>query len=298
VRTPHTSIRNIRIPTNLARLPAWARADRLEAIDLPWRNDTPAERAQREARQAVSQAERRYTAQVRDRRRALAKAERAHEQAVRRAQNSLAEAERSGDRQIRSTEAAIRSATSGGELRRFLQLRLYEDRLVTPEVAVPVEPGLRAVVGTDDTVRALASPYTRSRLQDRHAPGRHVGPRRLRGGHTYLLVETGATSILVPCDEQAKDADAFAQAVNVTALNADRLAARRMSAAGELVGELQERRSRRDAAVAEAHRALEDVESDTAAIDSARAELAAAEADTAEVDRARAELERVQESVP
>jgi hypothetical protein len=290
---PHTSIRNIRIPTNLARRPSWA--DRLEAIDLPWRNDTPEERAVRGARLAVSQAERRHEALVRDRRRALAKAERAHDQAVRRAQDALAQAERTGDRQIHAQEAAIRSATSGGELRRFLHLRLYEDRLETPDVAIPVETGLRAIVGTDETLRALASPHTRSRLQERSAAGRHVGPRRLRSRHTYLLIDTSATSLVVPCDEQAREAASFAQAVNVTALNADRLAARRMSAAGDLVGELKEHHSRREQALVEASRALDEAESDTAAIDAARAALADAEADTAEIDHARAELERVQE---
>ena len=84
MRTPHPSIRSIRIPTNLARLPSWA--DRLESMDLPWRNDTPADRAVREARRALSKAERRHEAAVRERRRAVRKAERAHEQAVGRAQ--------------------------------------------------------------------------------------------------------------------------------------------------------------------------------------------------------------------
>jgi hypothetical protein len=217
---------------------------------------------------------------------------------VRQARNALAQAERGGDRQILATEAAIRSATSGGEIQRFLQLRLYEDRLETPEVALAVEPGLRAIVGTDETLRALALPPTRSRLQDRNAAGRHVGTRRLRSRHTYLLVETSAISVVVACDEHAREAAAFAQAVNVTALNADRLAAKRLTAAGDLVGDLQEHRDRREAAVVEASRALEAVESDTAAIDAARAELAAAEADTAEIDRARGELERLRRERP
>jgi hypothetical protein len=229
---------------------------------------------------------------VRSKRRELSRAERAHRRAVRRAHRELHRAEQTAGREVRAAERALAEVSSGAELARYRRFRLRADRVETPEGDLSVVPGLRATALRGEHVRTIARPQTAARLENEGA-GRHAGVRRVRGGRTYLLIETKDASILLPWrdDHAARE---FIQAVNVAALNAGKLAARRSGAAAHLEEELAELRNRGERAVAEARGTVEGVGADTAAIVAARAALAAAEADTGEVARARAALEALE----
>lgn len=284
------------IPSRLPSLGPLVARVRLAAW-LARARPTPEERAQRAAldgaRQALRDAEHEHASRIRAKRRELQHAEHEHAAAVRSAQAELSEAERTEQAAIGELERKLTTFTGTRELARYGPFRLYDDRIETGREPIPVVAGLRALVAAGEVV-AYARPESSgaARILDPGGhPRRHTTPKPRR---TYLVIDAAGSQVLLEAHADPA-AEAFAEMVNVAALNADRVARARSGATAELERELSQLRQRRDAAVAEATGKLEAAEADLAAVEAARQALAEAEGDTAEIARRREALASLQQ---
>ena len=276
------------VPTreaSLERLPAQLRLPRSEL--------TPEEKAHREkltaARRALKAAERKHASRVRTARRQLRGAERAHDAAVRSARKALEKSERAAAAAVTDVEGRLATVSSGRKLGTFGPLVVYEDRLDTGDEIVPLPPGFRALVGPPAALAPSGEPGDGDRVVDgRGKPRRHLDAKRV-----YLALQDGDRRLLVEArDEDA--ARAFAELVNLAALNVDRITRVRSEAGAELDTRLTQVRREQTAVVDQAHAKLLAVQSDREAIETATRALADTEADTAEIERRREELAAVE----
>ena len=179
--------------------------------------------------------------------------------------------------------------SSGRKLGTFGALVVYEDRLDTGDEIVPLPPGFRALVGPPAALAPSGEPGDGDRVVDgRGKPRRHLDAKRV-----YLALQDGDRRLLVEArDEDA--ARAFAELVNLAALNVDRITRVRSEAGAELDTRLMQVRREQTAVVDQVHAKLLATEADREAIETATRALADTEADTAEVERRREELAAVE----
>jgi hypothetical protein len=270
---------------SLERLPAQLRLPRSEL--------TPEEKAHREelttARRALRDAERRHASRVKSARRQLRGAERAHDAAVRSARKEFEKAEGAAESAVGEVEGRLATVTSGRKLGAFGALVLYEDRLDTGDEVVPLVPWFRALVGPPPALAPSGEPGEGDRVVDSRGKPR----RRLNAKRVYLALQDGDRRLLVEArDEEA--ARAFAELVNLAALNVDRITRVRNEAGAELDTRLTQVRREQTAAVDQAHAKLLAVQADREAIETAARALADTEADTVEIERLREGLAAVE----
>ena len=135
-----------------------------------------------------------------------------------------------------------------GDVRRAV---VYEDRLDTGDEILPLPPGFRALVGPPAALAPSGEPGDGDRVVDgRGKPRRHLDAKRV-----YLALQDGDRRLLVEArDEDA--ARAFAELVNLAALNVDRITRVRSEAGAELDTRLMQVRREQTAVVDQVHAKL------------------------------------------
>jgi hypothetical protein len=293
VPTDSQRLRRLRelVPTREAATDQLPNQPRLQRTEL-----TPEDRAHRDAvdaaRRDLRGAERRHASAVKAARRELRDAERAHSSAVSSARKQLAKAERTAESIVGEIEGRLSSVSQGRKLAALGALVLYEDRLDTSDEVVRLTPTFRAWVGPPGAFPPSPEPAGERIVDSRGRPRRRLNAKRV-----YLALEDGYRRLLVEArDEQ--EARAFAELVNVAALNVNRVSRVRDEAGVELDARLRTTRREQTALVDHAHARLLEAEADREAVENAARALADVEADTAEVERLREALAAVERSGP
>ncbi|MDQ3821895.1 MAG: hypothetical protein M3321_01475, partial [Actinomycetota bacterium] len=221
----------------------------------------------REAKRALSAAQKAYRNRVREARKQLEEAERAHRRQVKDAERARDQAEKDYARRVRDAEKELAQAETGRLVAAYGRVRLYDNRLEAPEGTVELSRRIKAKV---------------------ESSGRQTSKRDTR--QLYLLLDTPAFDSAVRCNPDHKpQVRALAAAIGTAAKNADALIREhdeRLEAARNRLERVRADRSGTEAAAAR----LVEVAGDTATIDDLRARLAATEADTTEVDARAADL--------
>jgi hypothetical protein len=206
----------------------------------------------KQARQAVRDAEAAYKSRCRTAERALEDAERAHARRVRDTEKALDLAQQQCQADVDRAHWAAEFARSGAVEDSYGEVRLYPDRLETPQGAVALSPAVRA------TVEATGIQTEKSDTRE-----------------TLLLLDTPAFDAVIRVNpSDTTRVREFAARINTAAKNAEA------------------RKREHAAALAAAEGELSRVRADRTAIERAEAELARAQADTEPTRLASAALER------
>jgi hypothetical protein len=267
---------------------------RLTRPDAAARAERAAQRreraALRRARFALRRARWSHRLRIWKARHALGQVERAHAREVTKAQSRLRTAEDLHERKLRAAEAALTTARAPRQLARYGDLILSENQIKTGAGAVALSSKARAVVETAANLLAAGFP----RFSHPGGAGRSTGsvlaelrkhPRR-----EYLLVESPEFLTLVRCHRDDQEAEAFAQQLNVAALNVDAFEQKRRAAMEQRKQELMRLETAPAPEIEEAKAALAAAEGDTAPVEAARTTLPEVEADTGEIEQRQAEL--------
>lgn len=207
---------------------------------------------QKQARRAVREAEEAYSTRSRDAERALDDAERAHAKHVRAAEKNLERAEQQYQAEVDRAQRAAEFARSGALEAAYGDVRLYPDRLESPEGTVPLSSDLRA------TVEATGTKTEKSDSRE-----------------TILLLDTPSYDAVIRVNpNDTTGVRELAAKINTAAKNAEI------------------RRQSHTAGITAAEADVQRVRADRAAIESAKTDLAAARADTQATELAARALER------
>ena len=232
---------------------------------------TPEEKQRRdaikEAKRARDEAEKAYRQRVRAARDNAARAERERERALSDTRRALREAEKRYEKSVAQAEKELENARIGpllGGYGRFAGnklVRLYDNRLETPNGTVPLSKQVKAKV---------------------ESSGRKTEKRDTR--ELYLLIDTPAFDSAITCNPNDNASlRQLAASINTAAKNAAALIEGHDAREAAAEARLAQVRGDR-AEIDEASARLAATEADTDALEAARAALAEAEADTAEID--------------
>lgn len=221
----------------------------------------------RDARERLAVAEREYEARVRQAKERLGQAEREHTRSQKEAEDRLKGAVRSHDQSLRDATNELASAQTGQLLGSYGDVRLYSNRLETPDGTVEISPAVHASVETSGAKSDKAD--TREVLLLLDTP-RFDSVIRARPGDATLVRELAA-KINTAAKNAVERTQSYEQALADSQLRFDRVNADR-------------------SAIDAAQAAVDAARSDTGASELAARELEAATSDTAALDARRAEL--------
>lgn len=223
--------------------------------------------AVKEARAAFDSAQREYRRRVQVAHEALADVRRQREAAIKKAKKELANAQADYDRRVKAAGDLLRERTEGSLLGSYGDVKLYENRLETPEGSVPLASAIRASVETS----GVKTDKTDNR-------------------ETVLLLDTPKFDAVVRANpNDTTTVRELAARINTAAKNAADLITKyetALASAKDALASTTSATAGRDEAAA----ALQRLEGDTRAVDAAEAALRAAEEDKADVERRRASL--------
>ncbi|MDQ5820895.1 MAG: hypothetical protein M3540_05600 [Actinomycetota bacterium] len=221
----------------------------------------------REARERLAAAEREYEARVRQARELFGQTEREHDRSLKEAEDHLKDAVRNHDRSLRDATGDLAAAQTGQLLGSYGNVRLYSNRLETPDGTVEISPAVRATVET-------------SGAKSDKADTREV----------LLLLDTPRfDSVIRGHPGDATPVREFAAKINTAAKNA----AERTQSYEQTLANAQQRFDDVNAdrgAIEAAQAAVDAVRSDTGAVEAAARELEAARSETSALDSRRSEL--------
>lgn len=223
--------------------------------------------AVKEARAAFDAAQREYRQRVRAAHEALEDVRRQREAAIKNAKKELQRAQAEYDRRLKGAEDLLRERKEGSLLGSYGSVKLYENRLETPEGSVPLGSEIKASVETS----GVKTDKTDNR-------------------ETVLLLDTPKFDAVVRANpNDTTTVRELAARVNTAAKNAADLITKyetALAAASETLESAKAETEERDEATA----ALQRLEDDTRALDGAEANLHAAEEDKADVESRRTAL--------
>ena len=118
----------------------------------------------------------------------------------------------------------------------------------------------------------------------------NLGKGKRRAKRVYLLLETPEFASALRCTSEDEEARAFADLVNIAALNAADFARTRSEAITQAEANLARLRAKRSAAIERAAQHHAEVEADQSAIEDARRALLETEKDIVDLEECRARL--------
>ena len=200
-------------------------------------------------------------------------AEKEHEKGIKDAAKALKQAQKEYDRAVMAAENALAAARANKKLASLRGVRVYDDRIETPEGTAQLSAAVRADVDTAGGLQH-SSRVTVTRLATMGVFALAFKKKKIHDSRElYLVIETPDFMSIQNLDANlGPHARALVATINTAVKQAERLRASRASA------------------IASAQDSLNRVRADRSGVEAAERALAKVTADTAEIERCRAEV--------